>query len=243
MAKASMDRKRQKKVYVIYFGFCGALTVLFLLSAGGGGSSGSSSRDDESAAAVALLGGGTSSRQNLTHEDKSIFDSSFWNAGVPEGGIEDTPESPGKNDADPELLEPANPNNPVNPQTGQPFSDAVMQQFDELRKRFPNNEIIPKRRSPEEKAAEEKARQDLYAVQSLVVQGKATREQITQYYDFQAKPIKDRLELLDYVLKEQGDNMSAEIKDQYEKILEMNRKQLAAFEESKQRALGGGGVR
>lgn len=232
--------KDRTKVLSVYFGFCGLLALFFIFTAGGSASDSQQSKED---AALAALTGGGVPRTQSHQEGGSVFDSEFWRAGEPDKPIEDKAEAArSSGDGDNEILEPANANNPVNPQTGQPFSDAVMEQFDTLRQRFPGNSIIPKRMTAEEKQAEDAQRQQVYALQSTIVQGKATPDQVTQYYDFQAKPIKDRLELLEYVLKEQGDRMSPEIKEQYEKILDMNKRQLSSFEESRRRAISGGGA-
>src|SRR5687767_1767865 len=138
--------KERKKVFIYYYGFCAILAFYFIFSAGGGG--GGSSDEEmskEDKALAALMGGGGGRRPAARHEGDSIFDSDFFKAGEPTNPIEEKAEASGpQGDGNNEILEPANPNNPVNPQTGQPFSDTVMEQFDTLRKRFPGNSIIPR---------------------------------------------------------------------------------------------------
>lgn len=188
----------------------------------------------ESAGVMALLGGGAPQRQRA--EQGSLFQSDFWRQGVSDKPIADDGPGSAKNGDEPDLLEPASEGNPVNPETGRPYSDQVMEQFSELRKKFPNNSIIPRRRSPEDVRKEEQDRAEVYGLQNRIFQNKATEQEIDRFYDFQAKGIRDRLELLEYVLAEQASSMSPDIKQKYDQIVSMNRNQLQSFEEARKRA-------
>ncbi|MBI3396764.1 MAG: hypothetical protein HY042_13080, partial [Spirochaetia bacterium] len=214
----------------------------FLFSSGSSDSKQKAKNQDAALAALfgggGGAGGGSSGRSRSS--DESLSSSDFWKAGVPDKPIQDKDEPGKKNGDEPELLDPVSAGNPINPQTGQPYPDSVMKQFDDLRKKFPGNDIIPRRKSPEETKKEETDRQNVFAVQSLVAQGRASQAQIDQFYDYQTKPIKDRLELLDYVLKEQGSSMAPDVKEQYDKILQMNKQQLTALDEARKRAASGG---
>lgn len=225
-------------VYITYLALCAAVAIFFMAT---GGAADRSEADD----VVALLsgrtdqiGGGSSGGPAIPDSDSgSLFDSRFWQLGAPEGPIDDEPLEALPEDGEPDILEPANPNNPVNPMTGQAYPDRVMKVFDSLRKKFPNNSMIPKAQTPEEKARENEERNQIFSLQSLIAQGKASQEQVTAFYDYQTKQYRDRAELVDYVLNEKSASMSPEIKEQYEKIKAMTATQLDSFAKQREQAL------
>ncbi len=231
-------------VYVIYLALCGIMAVYFVSTGGTKSQAASGSDADELAL---LFGGGLGGHGGAgdahaapSQNNGSLFDSGFWNVGAPEGDFEDM-EIPGgrttEDGEEPAILEPANPNNPVNPMTGQPYPNRVMKVFDKLREKFPNNSMIPQQKTPEQKLAEDHERREVFELQSLIAQGKAEEAQVNRFYDFQTKQYHDRKELVEYVLAEKADAMSPEIKQQYEKILDMTNRQLNAFEQQKTQAL------
>jgi hypoxanthine phosphoribosyltransferase len=97
--------------------------------------------------------------------------------------------------------------------------------------------MIPKAQSPEDQARETQERNQIFGLQSLIAQGKASEEQVNTFYTYQMKQYKDRAELVDYVLAEKSDSMSSEIKQQYEKIRQMTTTQLESFERQRTQAL------
>lgn len=212
--------------------FCLALFVAVMAVPGRGAKRGASS--EEGGGVLALFGGGPPAKPRA--EQGSLFQSDFWRQGVSDKPIADDPAGPGKRGDEPDLLEPTSDGNPVNPETGRPYSDQVMEQFADLRKKFPNNSIIPRRRSPDDVRKEEAERAEVYGLQSRIFQNQASSQEIDTFYDFQAKGIKDRLELLEYVLAEQSGTMSADIKAKYDQIVSMNKNQLQSFEEARKRA-------
>lgn len=222
----------QNKITYFVFTLIAIGTLILSRSGGAGSRSSAAAAESNGALAAALLGG---SNARSKPQQRSLFESDFWKTGVSDKPIADDGR-PGRREGEPELLEPTSAGNPVNPETNQPFSDAVMEQFSELRKKFPNNSIIPRRRSDDDIKAEEKQRQEVFALQTKVFQNQATKEDIDTFYDYQSKGIRDRLELLDYVVKESGSEMSPEIKAKYDQILQMNRNQLQGFEEARKRA-------
>jgi len=223
---------QNRVTYILFLLICAVTAVLSMPSSRGSSRDGVNAADSSSA--LAALFGGQQTRPRPT--EKSLFDSDFWKTGVSDKGIPDEPGRPGRRDGEPELLEPTSAGNPINPETNQPYSDAVMEQFSELRKMFPGNSIIPRRKAPEDVKAEEQERVSVYALQTKIFQNQASSDEIDKFYDFQSKGIKDRLELLQYVIKEQGPQMSADIKAKYEQILQMNTNQLQSFDEARKRA-------
>lgn len=200
------------------------------------GSSGNSARDEGQALAAIFGGGGN----NSSPSDQSIFDSKFWNAAVPNKALETPQDDSGGSDTG--LLEPASEGNPRNPQTGQPYPDSVMRQFDTLRKKFPNNKIIPSKLSDEEVRKENEERNDMAAIGNLIAQNQAGESDINRYYDYEAKKVEDRLELVNYIIQEQGEAMSEDIKSKFQNVLEMNKNQKAANDKARQNALSRIGI-
>lgn len=188
---------------------------------------------NEEKQALALLFGGTSDNTQVSKrsKQKSLYDTDFWNTGISKSPIEE--ESQKNQEEEPEILEKVSEGNPINPQTGLPYTDEQMEQFDKLRGKFPNNSLIPKRIKPEEKKAEEENLRKMLEIQSKISSKKATREEIEMYYEYQKKPFLDRLELLEYVLAELKEDLSEDLKSQYEQVLKMNKEQIKNIEEQK----------
>jgi len=195
----------------------------------------SSNEVSDKEAIAALIGGGGIQGSGESSND-SLFGSNFWNAGVPDKAI-DTSNVETVGD-DTGLLDPASEGNPVNPQTGQPYPDSVMNQFAALREKFPDNKIIPRRLTPEQKAQEDAKKEKMQDIQSKLARNDVlTESEINDFYDHEVKVIDDRLELLSYVFETQGESMDEDIKQKFQSILEMNQKQKTSNEYLRKQAL------
>jgi len=195
----------------------------------------SSNEVSDKEAIAALIGGGGIQGSGESSND-SLFGSNFWNAGVPDKAI-DTSNVETVGD-DTGLLDPASEGNPVNPQTGQPYPDSVMNQFAALREKFPDNKIIPRRLTPEQKAQEDAKKEKMQDIQSKLARNDVlTESEINDFYDHEVKVIDDRLELLSYVFETQGESMDEDIKQKFQSILELNQKQKSSNEELRKQAL------
>jgi len=229
-----------KKFILILLGFVFGSIALYLTWQGHEQEKAAAKRD----AMVALFGGGGAAvtpPPSASNQNSTMFGSDFWKAGVPERAIDDSVDMQ-QNEGDDGILEKTSEGNPINPQTGVPFTDAVMEQFNSIRKKFPNNSIIPKRMSAEDAQQAQAEQENLSRIQMNLTRNEATPDEINQYYDYQVKMTNDRLELINYVLAEQGDAMGAEIKAKYTEVLDMNKKQLEAYEAARSNALGTGGA-
>lgn len=226
--------KNNGTVYIIYLGLCAALAAYFFFT-----DTDKAAAGDEADLALALLGGGRlpEGAENLPPPDSgSILDSTFGTNNtfnIPdEGGAESTGDG-----AEPDILEPVSADNPINPATGERYPDSVMRVFDQLHQKFPNNSLIPRRQSPEDRRREDEERNRVFGLQSFIAQGTASNEQVNQYYDYQSRGVKDRLELINYVLENKGGEMSDDIRAQYERIKTMSEDQLKGFDAQRQMAL------
>lgn len=192
--------------------------------------------DSEKEAMAAIFGGGSSRSSSDAGAPTSVFDSKFWGTGVGESAITDEG-GPAPLEEEPEILEKASEGNPTNPQTGMPYTDEQMSQFDTLRKRFPGNSIIPQRVTPERQQQLEEERRRIVDIQQRITSRKASADDITTFYDFQMKGMKDRAELLEYVLEKMGDEMDDDMKSKYSAVLEGNKKQIQNLEDQKEKAI------
>lgn len=227
--------------YLVFFGLASIIAVYFLATSvdSTGGSPGSAGREygdgdaGRSAAADQPNGGGPSGSNGAA---VSLFQSDFFKAGETDKPFEKLVKPEQGDEGEPEILDPADKSNPLNPQTGTRYSNSVMKQFEKLREKFPNNSIIPRKKTPEEIEQEKQERLNMYAVKSLIAKGTAAPEDVNKYYDYQAKSFSDRVELLEYIM-DKYKTMSPEVKGQYDRILKMNKERLQNLERQRQSSL------
>lgn len=228
-------------VHIVFFIICFIITSIIVLT-DPGSSRAEAALTDEQAAAAALFGSPSSAsrRENIDGSNSFFEDSGFMNTGIGDGSVDEekTDSVVNKNTAEPDILEPVNPNNPKNPQTGTPYSDSAMKKFAVLRKKFPDNELIPHQKSQAEKSAAAKKKNRMLALSSLVIMNNANEDEVNEYYDLQKKSYQDRKELLGYVFESMADKMSDDIKKQYEKVRNLNDKQLKELEDKRKASLG-----
>ena len=160
-----------------------------------------------------LLFGGSSREKRLNplgvrgEFSESIFDSDFYKAGgmgyeedgnlvtaIPSGEI------------------------PINPQTGKPYTQEAMETFDELREMFPDNDLIPRRLTAEEKAKNEAEQKKLQTATTAVFGGSPNAEDLNTYYGSVRKQGRDRMEIIDYLIASQGGE-DAEMDKKFQEIL------------------------
>ena len=227
-----------RKPYIIYGVIC-LLVAVYFITTGDVPEAARGGKSTALAGGVKDGGAGSGGAAGRGDDAQSVFESQFFLGGVPSKPIEDESKlrQSGEGGDEPDILDPADKDNPVNPQTGRPYPNSVMGQFSKLREKFPNNSIIPKKKTPEDKARETEERKQMFGLQTLVAQGQATPEQITQYYDMRGRDIKDRIELLDYVLQSYGPKMSEQVKDQYTKILDSQRKTIESYNSLRDQAI------
>lgn len=201
----------QKKLLFVSISLIG-LFFLILLMLGGEDEEELRRKKERSSQALALFGGGSgnpkgTNRLGVRGEDSgSIFDSDYYNA----GGM--------RYEDDPNIAASDSGEVPINPQTGKPYPPEAMQAFEELREQFPDNDLIPKRMTPEEKQKQADLNQKIARATNSVFGGNANATDLTLYYGHVRKQGKDRLEIINYLIESQGGD-DPEMDKKFQEIL------------------------
>ncbi|EJO69024.1 MULTISPECIES: LIC_20245 family lipoprotein [Leptospira] len=225
---------------VIYSGISVSLIVLvwILFSSE---DSGEKERKSKEADSVALLlggGGGSSSSSGSSggKTNESIFDSSFYKSGKGEY-IESNKGEP--KEADPNA---ADADNPVNPQTNKPYTNEEMERFSQLRERFPDNSLIPKKLSPAEKEAKRQEDSRIAEAARNVFARTATQDQIRSYYQNMEKQTQDRMDIINYLVDLQKGSGEEETEKKLNNIQESIKNQLQQVQKEKENAFKQAGI-
>lgn len=193
-------------------------------------------KKEKSKNALALFGGGDATPKGTnrlgvrTEDANSIFDSDYYKAGGMK--YEDEVGVAQANNAG-EI--------PINPQTGKPYPPEAMESFDELREQFPDNDLIPKRLTPEVKQKQEEFNQKFARASNSVFSGNPPAADVTFYYNHVRKQGKDRLEIINYLIESQGGE-DPEMDKKFEEILKNIKFQNEQVEKEAQTALQKVGV-
>ncbi|MCC6275521.1 MAG: hypothetical protein IT569_06670 [Leptospiraceae bacterium] len=163
---------------------------------------------------------------------KSIFDSDFYKSG------KISYESLENNEAHPTPQGEI----PINPQTGKPYSEEAMEQFESLREKFPGNDLIPKRLTPEAKAEKARHEEKLAKVSQAVINKTANNSEIREYYKFQEKSVKDRLEIIEYLVQSQKESGEEDEGGQFQKIMDSIKEQANQVTKEKESAFRNAGI-
>lgn len=183
-----------------------------------------------------LLGGSSSSGSSSGGEKKgyrknsnsSVFDEGdFMNVGIDKNYEENSASNSEKGEA------------PINPQTGKPYDDETMEQFDKLRLYFPGNDLIPKRMTPEERQAKDFAAKEMARIAVSLQSGQVSSNDVNYYYGAQEKVLSDRIEIIEYLIEAQKEDNSFNKDNQieFDKILDGAKDQLKMLETQKESAL------
>lgn len=185
-----------------------------------------------------LLGGSVSDsegsfekRRGRKNNNASLDNSSFWDHGFNPAKEEDSSSS-NKEQGD----------TPINPQTGKPWEEDAMQQFDELRKLFADNDLIPRRMSKDDKIKQAQLEERWNKAQNAVNSGTFTRDDLDTHFSHQKKVIEDRLQIIEYLMEAQKEDGEPDKDGQFQKILDGTKeqmKQLEAQRDDLSKKLGG----
>jgi hypothetical protein len=220
-----------KKLYILFISLISIILIYTFFTSG----SNEKKKKKLSADQLSLLlgGGGSGSVNDSTkrgyrkNPNSSVFDEGdFMNVGINKDYEEEASTNP-KGEA------------PLNPQTGKPYDDETMEQFEKLRLYFPGNDLIPKRMTPEEKLVKERETAEMARIAISLQSGKATTKDVTLYYGGQEKVLNDRVEIIEYLIEAQKEDSSFN-KDnqiQFDIILNGAKDQLKNLESEKIEAL------
>ncbi|TGL58240.1 hypothetical protein EHQ58_12770 [Leptospira ognonensis] len=189
----------QKKILYLSLALLTLFFVILLLTFTGEGEEEKRKKDQKSKALSYLLQGGgregkAANPLGVRGEDAdSIFDSDYYKSGAMKYEEEQNAIASGQEG---EI--------PINPATGKPYPAEAMESFDELRDLFPENDLIPRRQTPELKAKQEQFNQKLSQATNTVFGGSASAADIQFYYNHVKKQGNDRLEIINYLIESQG---------------------------------------
>jgi hypothetical protein len=220
-----------RKILISGFGLV-VLILLYTIFFSGDDSSQKKKSKSEQLAILLGESGGTIStnstkRGHRSNDGKSIFDSEFANVGVNNNFlVEENSDVNSKSDY---VI-------PINPQTGKPYDDEAMEQFEKLQMIFPGNNLIPRKLTKEEKAAKDREEQDYANATAAFINNTASKEQVKMYFEKQEKTLKDRLEIIDYLIDAKKEDGTLDKDGQFEKIIEGVKNQLSQIESQKKDA-------
>ncbi|MDZ4725789.1 MAG: hypothetical protein SH817_06510 [Leptospira sp.] len=203
----------QKKILFSALALLTLFFIILLLTFTGGSEEEKRKKDKNSKALSYLLQGGSGEKNRnnpLGVRDEnadSIFDSDYFKSGAMKYEEEVASASSGQEG---EI--------PINPATGKPYPPEAMESFDELRELFPDNDLIPKRLTPELKAKQEQFSQKLTQATNTVFGGSATAPDIQFYYNHVKKQGNDRMEIINYLIESQGGD-DPEMDKKFQEIL------------------------
>ncbi|MEM7183801.1 MAG: hypothetical protein AAF518_23045 [Spirochaetota bacterium] len=118
---------------------------------------------------------------------------------------------------------------PVNPQTGKPYPAEAMRQFDSIRKLMPDNDLIPRRMTPSQKEEKKRKTAANLKITQKVNTNKASQEEAEQHFQNQEKVLKDRLQIINYLIEKQEEEGFIDEDGKFKKVLEGTKKQIKAL--------------
>ncbi|WP_425269450.1 LIC_20245 family lipoprotein [Leptospira selangorensis] len=233
-----MTRVRTLLISVVFIVFFILLLVVSFWTDDDG--SDSKNKQSEAEALASIFGGGsgsTSGRSGYgkTGADPSLFDSNsdFYKAGKAEYREPEVGEPSSENKSGAPA---SDSNNPVNPQTGKPYTNEEMERFAQLKEKFPNNSLLPSRMTPAEKEQRKVFEQRVSEATRAVLSRTASKDQTVTYYDYMEKQSKDRLEIVKYLVDLQKGSGDPEQEKKLETIQQTMIQQLEQVQKDKQRA-------
>ncbi|ABJ78489.1 hypothetical protein IQB76_14100 [Leptospira borgpetersenii serovar Hardjo-bovis] len=225
---------------VLYSGISIVLVVLVWILFSSEDSSEKEKKSKEADSVALLLGGGgrssSSSGSSGSRTNESIFDSSFYKAG--KGEYVETEKGEQK-EADPDA---ADADNPINPQTNKPYTNEEMERFSQLRERFPNNSLVPKKLSPAEKEAKKQKDNQVAEAARNVYARTASPAQIRLYYNHMEKQTLDRMDIINYLVDLQKGSGDEETEKKLQNIQDSIKNQLQQVQKDKENAFQQAGL-
>jgi len=202
----------QKKLLYTSLTLLTLFFIFILLTFTGGNEEEKRKKDQKSKALSYLLQGGARDNRSANplgvrgEDAESIFDSDYYKSGAM------------KYEEEQKLANANEGEIPINPATGKPYPAEAMESFDELRELFPENDLIPRRLTPELKAKQDQFNQKLTQATNVVFGGSASANDIQFYYNHVKKQGNDRMEIINYLIESQGGD-DPEMDKKFQEIL------------------------
>ncbi len=166
-------------------------------------------------------------RGQRIRSNSSLFDSEFGKVGT---NVNYSDEESSTNTNKEDLIV------PTNPQTGKPYDEETMEQFEKLRLIFPGNDLIPRKYTKEQKAKKDEEDAKYAQATSAYLNNNASKEQVELYFNRQEKTLRDRLEIVEYLIDAQKEDGEYDKNGEFQKILDSTNEQLKNLETQKQEA-------
>lgn len=119
---------------------------------------------------------------------------------------------------------------PIDPNTGNPWSIDAIQQFEEIRKVMPDNEILPHILTKEEKQKQLLQYEKWSKAYNAVENKNFTREDLEIYFGHQKKIIQDRKQIIEYIFELEKESEILYNDKEFQKILSQDKDQLKQIE-------------
>ncbi|MCB1143165.1 MAG: hypothetical protein H7A24_10305 [Leptospiraceae bacterium] len=221
-----------KKLYIVLIGLI-CIAIVFFMFSGEDEAKKNAKKKRNEQLSLLLGGGGSQPKENTGRGQRktatsSVFDDGdFMKVGISDNYEEDSSESGDKGEI------------PINPQTGKPYDEETMEQFEKLSLVFPGNELIPKRITPQDKLDRENKAKEMTRIALAIQSNSANPSEISNYYESQEKVLQDRIEIIRYLvdLEKEDGPISSEQNIDFEKILKGAEEQLENLSNQKEQAL------
>lgn len=123
----------------------------------------------------------------------------------------------------------------VNPLTRQPYTEGQVKRIVYLAKKFPHNDLVPRPLSQAEAEARAEKRAAMQDLAVMITGGEANDSQIRDYYAFKEKVVRDRLELIEFVLEER--QWPEDVRARYTAMRDNSQKVLQSLNERRETSL------
>ncbi len=170
----------------------------------------------------------SSEGKSQNQKRRDISESIFWDndaicSGLPSGLLYTDEEELFDNTSDAREI-------PFDPITAKPWSIDAMQQFEEIRKVMPDNEILPRMFTKEEKQKQFQQYEKYSKAYNDVDKGEYTAKDLEIYFDHQKKIIQDRKQIIDYIFELEKESGILYDDKEFQKILIQDKSQLEQIE-------------
>lgn len=115
------------------------------------------------------------------------------------------------------------------------YSKQAMEIFAQIRKKLPNNSILPRILTAQQKQEKLQKIQKLREISQKINNRQATREEAEQLFQYRKTRINDRIEIISYMMQQQKHSQnSSEVLNNLKKSIDFSKKQLQDLKQQKE---------